>query len=225
MDFSAAARIQALSGLDLDQAADFAQAQKPILTHRETDDLLLRVQSRDRQAFALLLDRYARLVLSIGNRVLHDPNEAEDLVQDVFLFLWSHSTSFDPQRGSGHDWLVRIIYHRALDRRRYLTVRTFYSLSSGGDTGDVSAFGAPCHVGAREGNAGELLYWQAVLGAALRGLTERQRTTLTLFFYDGYTLGEISTRLGEPLGNIRHYYYRGLQRLRKSVCRSGSEGL
>jgi RNA polymerase sigma-70 factor (ECF subfamily) len=217
MDFSAAARIQDLSALDLDRAGDSSSTLTKVVAHHETDQLLFRVQSRDRQAFALLLDRYARLVLSIGNHVLHDPNEAEDLVQDVFLFLWSRSTSFDPGKGPGHEWLVRLIYHRALDRRRYLTARAFYEPNGANSTGDAEV-DASSRVAAKEGNAGEVLYWQSVLDSVLRDLSERQRTTLTLFFYEGYTLGEISKRLGEPVGNIRHYYYRGLQRLRKSVC-------
>src|SRR5215472_15057465 len=63
---------------------------------READELLLRVQRRDREALETLFDRYCRLVFSIGKRVLRSPTEAEDLVQEVFLFLWSRSNLFAP---------------------------------------------------------------------------------------------------------------------------------
>ena len=55
------------------------------------------------------------------------------------------------------------------------------------------------------------------LEKAFAELPERQRRTLELFYFEGMELKEIAEELNEPLGNVRHYYYRGLERLRKSA--------
>jgi RNA polymerase sigma-70 factor (ECF subfamily) len=52
---------------------------------------------------------------------------------------------------------------------------------------------------------------------AFEELTEIQRKTLKLFYFEDLDLREISERLREPLGNVRHHFYRGLERLRKSA--------
>jgi RNA polymerase sigma-70 factor (ECF subfamily) len=55
------------------------------------------------------------------------------------------------------------------------------------------------------------------------GLSEEQRQTLQLFFFEGMTFQEIAKKLDEPLGNIRHHYYRGLGKLRMSYFVEGNE--
>lgn len=186
---------------------------------RESDELLVRVQRRDAEALAELFDKYCRLVFSIGYRVLRSATEAEDLVQDVFLFLWSRSNLFAPGKRSAHDWIIRVIYHRAFDRRRYLITRLSYNYggedSAARGTNQESGEDRASRVVSHEGNIGELLYWHSYLESAFDELSEAQRKTLTLFFYEGYTLAEISSVLGESLMNVRNHYYRGLKHLGK----------
>ena len=187
----------------------------------DSDDLLLRVQRQDPEALAELFDRYCRLVFSIGYRVLRSPTEAEDLVQDVFLFLWSRSNLFVPGKRSAHDWIIRVIYHRAFDRRRYLITRLSYNFGTevrvARYTNQEPAEDRASRVVSKDGNFGELLYWHSYLESAFEELSEAQRKTLTMFYYEGYTLAEISGELGEPLMNVRNHYYRGLKRLGKYV--------
>lgn len=188
---------------------------------RQSDDLLLRIQRQDPEALADLFDKYCRLVFSIGYRVLRSPTEAEDLVQDVFLFLWSRSNLFVPGTRSAHDWIIRVIYHRAFDRRRYLITRLSYNFGTedrdAWDTKQEAAADRISRLVSTEGNFGELLYWHSYLEAAFDELSEGQRKTLTMFFYEGYSLAEISKELGEPLMNVRNHYYRGLKHLEKYV--------
>ena len=54
------------------------------------------------------------------------------------------------------------------------------------------------------------------LQCAFEDLTQVQRQTLEMFYFEGLELREISERLQEPFGNVRHHFYRGLERLRKS---------
>src|SRR5580698_1801892 len=97
-------------------------------TERLDDETLLgRLGNADQEALALLFRRFVPEVRSIGLRILRSEPEADDLVQDVFLFLYQKASAFDPTRGSARTWILLIAYNRALDRRKYLNSRHFYT--------------------------------------------------------------------------------------------------
>ena len=173
--------------------------------------LLVLLQSGDMDALGLLFHRYSRLLLGIARRVLQDNDEAEDLVQDVFLFLFYKGKTFDPAKGLARSWLMQVTYHRAYDRRRYLNTRSFYDRTGGGERPNPSL---PPSSG---DNPEEFLAWQSCLRPAFEELSDDQRKTLMLHFYEGYTIREISERLGQPFGNVQHHLYRGIDRLRRHV--------
>jgi len=171
---------------------------------------LARARAGEHDAVGILFERYACLVFGIGFRILHDHGEAQDLVQDVFLRLIEKSNNFDPSKGCARTWMVHVAYRRAFDRRSYLERRCFYSGTN---------------VERQENALEEVLVEEQIaarvtgeqLHAAFEELSERQRATLELFFFEGCTLREVSARLGETLENTRHFYYRGLERLRRTA--------
>lgn len=177
----------------------------------DDDALMLRVQAGDEAALGQLLERYARLVLGMGYRILRESGEAQELVQDVFLHLYNKRHMFDPKRGTLRAWLIRITCRRALNRREYLNLRRFYDDRNLDDF--VEVFQAAPNL---EYHA-DLTRQEQSLRQAFQALSEKQRVTLELYFFEGYTLREVSERLQEPLGNVRHYYYRALDRLKASV--------
>ena len=85
------------------------------------------VRLGDKEALSFSLQRYARLVRSVAARILRDAAEAEDLAQDLFLFIHRKCGLFDRSKSSARSWIVQMAYHRAIERRRYLTTRHFYS--------------------------------------------------------------------------------------------------
>src|SRR5262249_15807619 len=85
------------------------------------EEAMAQLQRRDCNALDLLFDRYARLVLSIAVRILRDHGEAEEVVQDVFLYVYQKAALFEPARGSAKAWIVQIAFHRALDRKAHLS--------------------------------------------------------------------------------------------------------
>jgi RNA polymerase sigma-70 factor (ECF subfamily) len=105
-------------------------------------------------------------------------------------------------------------YHRAIDRRRYLNARHFYNRL---DLDCVVELSDPR---SEEGESGSILINEVgtttMLGF-LGLLSEDQRDTLNLHFFEGYTFAEIAVKLGQSLGNIRNHYYRGLEKLRKQM--------
>jgi len=176
----------------------------------DDEALMLRIQDGDEQALGLLLERYAHAVLGIGIKVLRDREEAEELVQDVFFQVYRKCRLYDARRGTTRAWLLQAAYNRAFDRREYLQSRRFYENRRVDEVADIMRASSDVEYEVRV-NQG-----QTILRRAFDELSEKQRQTLTLFFFEGYTLREISEQLKEPLPNVRHHYYRGLKHLKDS---------
>jgi RNA polymerase sigma-70 factor (ECF subfamily) len=176
--------------------------------HVPSDELLLsRIATGEpEEAIVLLFRRYSSLVRGIAQRLLRDPGEAEDLVQEVFLYIQRRAALFDHSKSSARSWMVQIVYYQAIARRRYLATRHGLSQHECRETRDPEPIDSI--------HTNGLSFDRAVVSEILESLTEAQQETLRLFFFEGYTLSEISAKLGQPLGNVRHHYYRGLARLR-----------
>ena len=192
-------------------------------TTKEPSDrtLLLRITSGDSEALDLLFRRYARPVRSIGRRILRDDSEADDLVQDLFLFIQRRSSIFDGSKSSAGSWIVQMAYQRAIERRRRLITRHFYKhedLQSNAS----QVVGIPT---TEHDYSPEAVFGRNGLEKLLGALSEDQRETLRLFFFEGYTLAEISAKIGQPLGNVRNHYYRALDKLRKEMFRDKVRGI
>jgi RNA polymerase sigma-70 factor (ECF subfamily) len=173
------------------------------------EELLLQVRNGDRPALALLFRRHAPVVRSVCSKVLRDEGEADDLLQDVFLYIFHHAGAFDPSKGEATSWIVQMAYHRAFDRRRYLTARRFYSSEALQD--DLVAKGSDHDA---EQRIVQKITAQNLLKRFREALTPEQCCTPELFFFQGYTLREIADETGMSHGSVRHHYYRGLERLR-----------
>jgi RNA polymerase sigma-70 factor (ECF subfamily) len=177
------------------------------------ESLLSRICIGDGDALAMLFERYARLTRSVAARILRDTAEAEDLVQDLFLYIQRKCGIFDSSKSTARSWIVQMAYHRALDRRRYLKSREFYAQPYFQANG-VQVVGQPT---TESDYSAEAVLGRNGLEKVVNALSDDQRETLRLHFFEGYTLAEISQQLGQPLGNVRHHYYRALEKLRKQM--------
>lgn len=172
------------------------------------DQLIKNVSGGAKDALAQLFRKYARAVRNVAYRILRDESEADDLVQEVFLFLFEKAALFDASKGSASSWIIQIAYHRALNRRQYLTVRRHYDAHELED---------------QRLDAGERrLFVDAVVAKTLLNrlreqVSVEQRQTLELHHFEGYSFREIAEKTGQTLGNVRNHYYRGLERLRACV--------
>jgi RNA polymerase sigma-70 factor, ECF subfamily len=181
-----------------------------------SDEALMAQASRgDKEALACLFRRYARLVRAVGYKILRDDSEADDLLQDVFLFIHQKSAVFNSSRSSVRSWIVAMAYQRAIDRRRYLVSRHFYTQVDLENVGNELR--SP---GGRAGRCENSI--EEVLGriglSKVRGLlSEIQRQTLGLHLLEGYSFEEIAVKLDQTRGNVKHHYFRGLEKLRKQI--------
>ena len=178
--------------------------------------LLSRLRAGEVEALALLFGRYAKIIRHIGRRILQDDSEAEDLVQDLFLFLERKCAIFDSSKSSGGSWIIQMTYQRAIERRRRLATRHFYRCQE-----LQSVAGRLVAIPTTEADySPEAVFGRNGLTKVFDALSEDQRETLRLYFFEGYTLAEVSEKLAQPLGNVRNHYYRGLTKLRKQMFAS-----
>jgi RNA polymerase sigma-70 factor, ECF subfamily len=174
------------------------------------EELMGLLAENDARALELLFNRYSRVVLGIARRILRDHGEAEDVVQETFFRLFQRAKLFDPTEGTTKAWIAKIAFHQALDRKSYLRRRGFYLSKEDARLEDTLAGESDL-----DQEVGAMLN-RVKLDKAFKNLPDLQRRTIELFYFEGLELREISERLGEPLGNIRHHFYRGLERLRGS---------
>ena len=215
MDASVTIRLAGVAIAGQDRRSESSPIARPALEAEVADEALMaQICDGSREALAILFRRYARLVRTVAMRILRDDSEADDLLQEVFLFVHRNCSVFDASRSAVRSWIVQMTYHRAIDRRRYLNSRHFYTrldLDGIADVQDRRLVGreGEDRLGALVGNA--------TVPGLLDLLTEDQRNTLSLHFFNGYTFTEIAAQLDQSLGNIRNHYYRGLEKLRKQL--------
>ena len=174
------------------------------------EELMTQVRQGHPDALLILFDRFYRLVLRVALRILRDPGEAEDLMQDVFFEIFNKADQFDAARGSTKTWILQYAYHRSLNRRQYLALRNFYNRH---ETAELEMSESDSLNASWRGLTFQ--EWRRILDEGLGTLNERQRKILELSCFQGLLLSEIADRTKESLANVRHHYYRGLEGLRK----------
>jgi RNA polymerase sigma-70 factor (ECF subfamily) len=178
--------------------------------------LVEEIQRGNADGFAVVFKRYHRLVHITALNIVRDAGEAEDLTQTVFLEVYRRLGQFDPARGTLKVWLLQFAYSRSMHRRNYLFVRQFHKQTELSEAEKKVSHWSPSRLQPPESTR--------LTDEALAILPEPQRRTIEMYFFEGLTLREIADRRNEKYPNVRHHYYRGLERLR--VYLSGpSEGV
>lgn len=170
------------------------------------EQLIQEMHAGNTDAFAVIFKRYHRLVHLVALRVLRDAGEAEDLTQAVFLEIYRKLGQFDPARGSLKVWLLQHAQSRSVNRRNYLLVRQFHNQVELAALEEERGLWSPRRRPVQETSQ--------VTNEVLSVLPEAQRETIEMYFFEGLSLKEIAQRRDETFSNVRHHYYRGLERLR-----------
>lgn len=170
-----------------------------------------RIVRGDHSALGVLYDLHGRAVYALALRVVGDPAEAEEVVQDVFLQVWRAAIRYDQARATVAGWLLMMTRSRAIDRVRARQARPI-----GSAAGEIAI--ASMADGAI-GQEAAVITGQAVerLKVALQELPKAVRAAIELAYYEGLTQSAIAERLGEPLGTVKTRMRTGLQSLRLAL--------
>jgi RNA polymerase sigma-70 factor (ECF subfamily) len=167
--------------------------------------LIAEMHLPESDALAALFRRYIRLVHRVAANILRDHAEAEDVTQEVFLEIYRKAHLYDPSRGAVRVWLLQYAYRRSVQRKNVLRRRAAYR-GEPLDGVDTTPRGRPRAL------TGEECRW--FIRRGLAQLTAPQRATLELACLEDVSLQDVAKRLCVSVGCARHYYYRGLARLR-----------
>lgn len=163
----------------------------------------------DKQALGLLYDATVKRVYSLALRISGSRENAEEVVEDVYMQVWRDAVQYDPARGRPLTWLLTICRSRALDYLRRL------------DEADCHPDPDSLREHDTDGsNPQDLLMatqQHHMLHAALQKLTPSQRQFLALAFFKGYSHQEIAEHLDMPLGTVKTGVRRALQTINKHI--------
>ncbi len=170
--------------------------------------LLARVAaSKDREAFAQLFDHYAPRIKSFMIRKGAPSEQAEDLVQETMITLWSKAALFSAERGSVSTWIFTIARNLRIDRLRREKSSQF---------SDIDDFDAPSDDTAQDDALGRFQEDSAV-ARALAQIPSEQRELLILSYVEDMPQSEIATRLNIPLGTVKSRMRLGYRRMKKML--------
>lgn len=172
-------------------------------------DLLARSARGDSQAFAQFYDATSARSYGLALRVVRDPSQAEEVVQEVYLDVWRQSGRYDAGRGSVIGWLLTIVHRRAVDRVRSAEAATRRDATYHQEINPVA------HDATAE--AAEASLEAHRVRTAMQALTPIQREALELAYFGGYTHTEVATMLDLPVGTAKTRIRDGLIRMRDAL--------
>ncbi len=184
-------------------------------TEPDLDRLMSRVAMRDQAAFKTLYDATVRCLLAMVTRLLHDGAWAEDVLQEVYVSVWNAAPSYSAVKSQPMTWLMAIARNKAMDALRGTrTERQHVVRPAASHDDDDTA--VPDVADEQAGPLDRLV--NAVESLRLRRCLQRlepaQRQAIALAFYDGLTHVELALHMHQPLGTVKAWVRRGLERLK-----------
>ena len=185
------------------------QALRPEPAQENDVELLKAIAARDEAALAQLYDRYRVILFGLLMRILNNREEAEDVLQELFLQVWRRAADFDENRGKPFTWLVTMGRSRGIDRLRTLAARERAAVAGARDEAEAISDAATDAFRSEQ---------RGLVTNALAQLPDEQKRPLMLAYFDGLTQSEIATQLGAPLGTIKTRMRTGMLKLRELLA-------
>jgi RNA polymerase sigma-70 factor (ECF subfamily) len=174
---------------------------------------LARVALGDRAAFERVYQATSAHLFGVALRILRRREAAEDVLQEAFVSVWHHAGSYQAASSQAMTWLISIVRNRALDVVRSASVRHETAMPTGDDGEEVEI---------QDERPGALaLLMEGAEALAIRGCMEAldaaHRQSLALAYYHGMSHSEVAAHLQAPLGSVKAWVRRGIERLKKCL--------
>ena len=173
----------------------------------ELSDLLARCALRDQRAFTTLYQFSSAKLFAVAVRITRRRDWAEEVLQEAFVNIWNHAAGYNSTKSAPMTWMTAIVRNRALDwLRRPREVEI-----------DEEHEELMASVPDESPGPEELLRQSLDAGAlaeCMKGLTEEQQRSITLAFFYGLSHGELAVQMRKPLGTVKTWIRRGLDRLK-----------
>ena len=183
--------------------------------------LLARVALGDQRAFAEVYRQSAAHLYGVAVRIVRDGPIAEEILQEAFVSVWHHAGSYDAARSQPITWLTSIVRNRCLDQRRRRELDTV--TLAGSDDDDAPAWDLPS-----EGPGPVDLLLAGAQARSVRdcvdALEPAQKQAVALAFFQGLSHGELAAHMRVPLGTVKSWVRRGLEKLRRCLDAAGAGG-
>jgi len=198
----------------VEPAGDLVHLNKPVNSPEAQDqdaELLRQIAGGDRTAFAEFYDRHTTLMFSVASRILNNPGDAEDVLQETFLQIWEKAGKFDPALGKASSWAATLVRNKAIDKIRASQRRSRLAE----EAGTAQAIANDVADTVNENLHGP--EQARIIQTAIVELPGEQRQAIELAYFSGLTQDEISKKLNTPLGTIKARIRRGLLKLRDQL--------
>ena len=177
--------------------------------------VLQRIAARDTAALAELYDRHSRLLFGLILRIVRERGEAEDILQEAFMRVWTRAETYDAQVGGPLPWIVRVARNCAIDRLRARRVRAVVHAPAI-DFSEVETTAPATSIQTPEATV-LIAEQRRTLTGALASLPTEQRHLIEAAFFEGYTHSELAQRFELPLGTVKTRIRAGMSAMRKRL--------
>ncbi|MBK9247805.1 MAG: sigma-70 family RNA polymerase sigma factor [Ignavibacteria bacterium] len=164
----------------------------------EDNDLLLEVAAQNEDALGTLYDRYAKLLYSIILAIVKNPEDSQDLLQEIFVQVWQKAAGFDVSKGNVYSWLVALTRNRAIDRIRS---KGFRERKQENYDYDIDLIDAQCFPTPLD--AVLVSEREDLVRKAFGQISPDQQVVLSMAYNEGYSQSEIADLLKIPLGTVK----------------------
>ena len=177
----------------------------PITTYTE-EELVLLLKQQNRDVFNYLYKNYAGVLYGVVNKVVYDPETANDVLQEAFVKIWNNINQYNPQKGRIYTWMINIARNAAIDKLRSKGEIMKGKIQTGEDVVNDLAKGM------RTEQSTETIGLRKMVA----GLKPEYEVIVNLAYFKGYTLDEISRTLDIPLGTVKTRMRSAMQQLREA---------
>jgi RNA polymerase sigma-70 factor, ECF subfamily len=172
--------------------------------------LIERIVLRNEKSLEELYDRYSRIIFSLALRIVKKKEDAEEILQNVFLQIWDKAHTFDYQKGNVYSWIITLTRNKAIDKLRsksYKTESQNVTIKEDLLTFTNASYNSTI-------DAVTMNERISIVKNAISQIPEEQKSIIELAYFEGYTQAEISETLNIPLGTVKTRMRQAMIKLR-----------